>query len=159
MFNAYQAVLPLKLFLVVLFLALIPFEIFSLPGQFAYMAKENPDQAYLRWPFTVITVFWVLCVQAIVVSTWKLLGMVEKDRIFSESAFAWVDAIVAAIAAGWIVLLGVFVYVGFKADDPGVLVLMFLTLIGTAVVGLLMLVMRALLRLATNLQTDMEGVL
>jgi high-affinity Fe2+/Pb2+ permease len=101
----------------------------------------------------------VLCIQVVIVSTWKLLTLVKNDRIFSEASLAWVDAIVWAIVAAWLVLLGVFLYVGFNADDPGLPLLLLLMLIGIAVVGLLMVVMRALLRQATTLRTDMEAVI
>ncbi|MEU6074216.1 DUF2975 domain-containing protein [Micromonospora sp. NPDC047074] len=150
---------PLRVFLVVLFGILVMFQTFSLPGQFAHMAKESPDLAYLRWPMTAVSVFWVLCVQVVIVSTWKLLTLVKKDRIFSEAAMSWVNAIVWAIVAAWVVLLGVFLYFGFKASDPGLPLLLFLMLIGVAVLGLLMVVMRALLRQATTLRTDMEAVI
>ncbi|WP_406104908.1 DUF2975 domain-containing protein [Micromonospora globbae] len=147
------------MFLVLLFGILVVFETMSLPGQFAHMAKESPDLAYLRWPATAVTVFWVICVQVVIVATWKLLTMVKHDRIFSQGALAWVDAIVWAIAAAWVVLVGVFLYVGFRADDPGLPLLLFLLVVGVAVLGLLMVVMRALLRQATTLRTDMEAVI
>ncbi|NMH79016.1 DUF2975 domain-containing protein [Pseudonocardia xinjiangensis] len=159
MFTEHRAVAPLRVFLVLLFVVLVPFETLSLPGQFAHMAEESPDLAYLRWPLTAVTVFWVVCVQVVIVATWKLLTMVKKDRIFSDASLVWVDAIVWAIVAAWVVLLGVFLYFGFKADDPGLPVLLFLMLTGIAVVGLLMVVMRALLRQATTLRTDMEAVI
>jgi hypothetical protein len=154
-----RAVSALRVFLVLLFAVLIPFETFSLPGQFAHMARENPDFAYLRWPATAVTVFWVLCVQAVIVCTWQLLTRVKTDRIFSPASLVWVDAIVWTIAAAWTVLVAVFLYVGFNAHDPGLPVLLFLTVIGVAVLGLLMVVMRTLLRQATTLQTDMEAVI
>ena len=69
------------------------------------------------------------------------------------------NAILGAIGAGWVVLLGVFLYVGFNATDPGLPLVLFLLLVGVAVVGLLMIVMRALLRKATTLRTDMEAVI
>ncbi|MET7750365.1 DUF2975 domain-containing protein [Micromonospora sp. NPDC005367] len=159
MVTERRAVAALRVFLVVLFGILVLFQTMSLPGQFAHMAKENPDQAYLRWPLTAVTVFWVLCVQVVIVATWKLLTMVKKDQIFTQASLAWVDAIVWAIAAAWVVLLGVFLYVGFRADDPGAPLLLFLLLIGVAVFGLLIVVMRALLRQATTLRTDMEAVI
>ena len=143
----------------VLFGILVLFQTISLPGQFAHMAQESPNDAYLRWPLTAVSVFWVLCVQVVIVSTWKLLTMVKHDRIFSEASFLWVDAIVWAIVAAWVVLVGVFLYVGFNADDPGLPLLLFLMLVGVAVLGLLMVVMRALLRQATTLRTDMEAVI
>nr|MDT0664094.1 DUF2975 domain-containing protein [Micromonospora sp. DSM 115978] len=159
MTTAHRAVSALKVFLALLFGILILFQTMSLPGQFAHMAEESPDEAYLRWPLTAVSVFWVLCVQVVVAAIWKLLDLVENGRIFSDAAFGWVNAIVAAIAGAWVVLLGVFLYVGFRATDPGLPLLMFLLLVGVAVVGLLMVVMRALLRQATTLRTDMEAVI
>jgi hypothetical protein len=159
MLTANRAVAPLRVFLVLLFGILIMFQTFSLPGQFAHMAEESPDFAHLRWPATAVSVFWVLCVQVIIVATWKLLTLVKNDRIFSDAALAWVDGIVWAIVAGWVVLVGVFLYVGFNADDPGLPLLLFLMVVGVAVLGLLMVVMRALLRQATTLRTDMEAVI
>jgi hypothetical protein len=159
MITEHRVVAALRVFLVLLFGILVVFQTLSLPGQFRYMAEESPDQAYLRWPATAITVFWVLCVQVVIVSTWKLLTLVKKDRIFSEASLTWVNVIVWAIAAAWLVLLGVFLYVGFRASDPGLPLLLFLLLVGVTVLGLLMVVMSALLRQATTLRTDMEAVI
>jgi hypothetical protein len=159
MITERRVVNLLRIFLVVLFGVLVVFQTMSLPGQFAYMARENPDQAHLRWPLTIIFVFWVLCVQVVIVATWKLLTLVNKDRIFSDAAMTWVNAIVWAIAAGWLVLVGVFLAVGFNADDPGLPLLLFLLVVGVSVLGLLMVVLRALLRQATALRTDMQGVI
>lgn len=159
MIAEHRAVAPLRVFLVVLFAVLVVFQTLSLPGQFAHMAKESPEDAYLRWPLTALAVFWVLCVQVVIVATWMLLTRVKKDRIFSPASLRWVDAIVWAIAAAWVVLVGVFLYVGFRADDPGMPMLLFLMVVGVAVLGLLMVVMRALLRQATALRTDMEAVI
>ncbi len=159
MVTEHRAVAALRVFLVVLFGVLVLFQTFSLPGQFAHMAAESPQDAYLRWPATVVAVFWVLCVQIVIVATWKLLSLVKSDRIFTEASLKWVDAIVWAIAAAWVVLVGVFLYVGFNADDPGLPLLLFLLTVGVSVLGLLMVVMRALLRQATTLRTDMEAVI
>ena len=152
-------VAALRVFLAMLFAVLIPFEALSLPGQFAYMAEESPDMAYLRWPATAVTVFWVLCVQAVLVATWKLLTLVKRDRIFTEASLVWVDVIVWATAAAWVVLGIVFLYIGFTADDPGLPILLFLMTVGVTVLGLLIIVLRALLRQATTLRTDMEAVI
>ncbi|MFF0153896.1 DUF2975 domain-containing protein [Micromonospora sp. NPDC005203] len=159
MVTEHRAVAALRLFLGVLFVVLIGFQTFSLPGQFAHLAQESPEQAYLRWPLTAITVFWVLCVQVVIVSTWKLLSLVKNDRIFTEASLRWVDLIVWAVGAAWVVLVGVFLYVGFNADDPGGPILLFLLTMGVTVLGLLLVVMRALLRQATTLRTDMEAVI
>lgn len=159
MLTERRAVAALRVFLVVLFGVLVVLQTMSLPGQFAHMAKESPEQAYLRWPATAVAVFLVLCVQVVIVSTWKLLTRVRQDSIFSEESLRWVDVIVGAIGAAWLVLLGVFLYVGFTAGDPGLPLLLFLLVVGVSVLGLLMVVMRALLRQATTLRTDMEAVI
>jgi hypothetical protein len=159
MVNEHRAVAPLRAFLVLLFGILVVFQTLSLPGQFAHMAEESPELAYLRWPLTAVSVFWVLCVQVVIVSTWKLLTMVKYDRIFTEASLGWVDAILWAIAAAWVVLVGVSGYFGLKADDPGLPLLLLLMMVSVAVLGLLMVVMRALLRQATALRTDMEAVI
>ncbi|MBA2952511.1 DUF2975 domain-containing protein [Nocardioides sp. MAH-18] len=154
-----SAVLVLRVFLVLLFGVLVVFQTLSLPGQFRHMAEENPHDASLRWPATIVAAFLVLCVQVVVVAIWKLLSMVQEDRIFSEASFTWVNAILGAIGAAWVVLGCIFVLVGFNADDPGPIMLLLLVLVGVTVVGLLMIVMRALLRQATTLRTDLDGVI
>ncbi|RSN62527.1 DUF2975 domain-containing protein [Amycolatopsis sp. WAC 04182] len=159
MITGQRAVAPLRVFLVLLFGVLVLFQTMSLPAQFAYLARHDPEMAYLRWPATAISIFWVLCVQAVIVATWQLLTLVKKDRIFTEASLRWVDAIVWAILAGWVVLAGVFLYVGFNAEDPALPLLLFLALVGVAVLGLVMAVMRTLLRQATTLRSDMEQVI
>ncbi|WP_414937859.1 DUF2975 domain-containing protein [Amycolatopsis sp. cmx-11-51] len=159
MITAQRAVAPLRVFLVLLFGVLVLFQTMSLPGQFAHMARQDPDMAYLRWPATAVSIFWVLCVQVVVVATWQLLTLVKKDRIFTEASLRWVDAIVWAILSGWVVLAGVFLYVGFNADDPGLPLLLFLAVIGVAVLCLLIIVLRTLLRQATILRSDLEQVI
>ncbi|MBY6539629.1 DUF2975 domain-containing protein [Rhodococcus sp. BP-349] len=159
MITERRVVATLRVFLVGLFALLVLFQVMSLPGQFAHMARENPDSAYLRWPLTALTIFWVVCVQIVVIATWKLLTLVRRDRIFSDAAFVWVDAIVRAIVAAGVSLGVVFLVVGFNADDPGPVLLLFLLCMIVGVAALLMTVMRALLRKATDLHTDLEGVI
>jgi len=149
----------LRIALVVLFGILVVFQTLSLPGQFRYLAEQNPEDAALRWPATAITVFWVLCVQVVIVATWRLLTLVRRDRIFTEASLGWVDAIVWAVAAGWLVLVAVLLWVGVHADDPGLPMLLFLATAVVTVVALVLLVLRALLRQATALRTDMDQVI
>jgi hypothetical protein len=155
----HRVVVPLRVLLVMLFAGLVVAQVLSMPGQFAYMAREEPDLAYLRWPLTIWSILELLCVQVVIVCTWKLLTLVAADRIFSEEAFGWVDAIIWALGAGWVLFLGVFVYLGFQANDPGLPMVMFgMALVGGVVV-LLVVVLRALLRQATTLRADMEAVI
>ena len=79
-----RAVLPLRIFLVVLFGVLVVLQTFSLPGQFRHEAQVHPENAEWRWPLTVLAVLCVLAAQVIVVATWKLLGLF-KDDVLPES--------------------------------------------------------------------------
>jgi hypothetical protein len=157
--SVRRVVLPLRVLLVVTFAAMLMLQFFSLPGQFAHMAKEHPGDAFLRWPLTIFGGLEVLCVQVVIVCTWRLLTLVQRDRIFSERSLVWVDGIVAAIAAGWLLLFAFGLYVGSRADDPGNLVVLLVLLLAGGVLGLLMVVMRELLRQATTLRTDMDAVI
>jgi hypothetical protein len=159
MLTVGRVVIPLRVVLILLFGILVVFQTLSLPGQFAYMAREDPDIAYLRWPLTVVTVFWVLCVQVVIVCAWQLLTLVKDDRIFSEASMAWVDAIVWAVAGAWVTLLAVAFFVVVTWRDPALPLLLLLMSLGVTVLGLLLVVLRALLRQATALRTDMEAVI
>ncbi|WP_290058207.1 DUF2975 domain-containing protein [Amycolatopsis solani] len=153
------AVAALRVFLVVLFGVLVVFQTLSLPGGIAYTTSQNPHDAGLRWPLTAIAVFLVLCVEVVLVATWKLLTLVKNDRIFTPASLKWVDVIVWAVAAAWLVFVGMLLFVGFNADDPGMPMLLFLVTVAITVFGLLLVVMRALLRRATTLQSDLEAVI
>ena len=135
MITERRAVLALRVFLVVLFSVLVVFQTLSMPGQFRYMAEQSPEDAYLRWPLTAIAVFWILCVQVVIVSIWKLLSLVTSGRIFSEESFSWVDLILRAIAAGWVVMVGACVWVANGADDPARRCVLFLLTVAVTVVG------------------------
>ena len=63
------------------------------------------------------------------------------------------------LATAWALLAGLFLYVGFNADDPGAPMLLLLLLLGSGSFSLLVVVMRNLLQQATTLRTDMEAVI
>ena len=63
-----------------------------------------------------------------------------------------------AIVAAWAMLVVVLVLVGINATDPGLPLLLFLVVVIVTVAALLMVVMRALLRQATSLRSEMDTV-
>ncbi|WP_394615598.1 DUF2975 domain-containing protein [Lentzea sp. JNUCC 0626] len=159
MISERWAVIALRFFLVALFGVLVMLETLSIPGSYRYSLEQHPDRAGENLAIMIVAIFWVLCVQVVLVATWKLLTLVRKDLIFTEAAIKWVDVMVWAIAAGWVVLVAVFIYLGTIADDPGVLVLFFVLTTGVSVIGLVLVVMRALLQRATTLRSEMESVI
>ena len=155
----------LRVFLAALFAFGLLMQIMSLPGQFGHDAAEAPEYAHLSWTFLVVTELAALGLQIVIVCIWRLLSMVQKDRIFSEASLVWVDAIVWTFVAGWAVLVAVSTYIsGFlfftpELRDPGLPILLFgFALIATVLV-LLMVILRALLRQATVLRADMDVVI
>lgn len=153
------AVLALRIVLAVAFLLLLLLQVMSLPGQFSHMAAEDPQRAHLQWPLTVTAILVVAGLQVIIAGTWKLLTMVQHDRIFRTEALVWVDVVVWAIAGAWMMLAVFSAIVVLHADDPGVPLLLILMLVAGAALGLVVVVMRALLQQAVELRSDMEGVI
>ncbi|MEI4270271.1 DUF2975 domain-containing protein [Klenkia sp. LSe6-5] len=149
----------LRIFLVALFGVVLVLQFFSFPGQFAYMARVDADLAWLRWPLTAVAFGTLLGFEVVLVATWKLLGMVERDRIFTTRALRWVDLVVRATAGGGAVFAVGFVLVGVNATDPGLPLLLFVVGLGIVVVELVVLVLRSLLRQATELRADLEQVI
>jgi uncharacterized membrane protein len=158
-------VVPLRVLLVLVFAGLLVAQIMSLPGEFRQMAAENPDAGFIPWLLLTFAILEVLCFQVVILCTWRLLTLVRADRIFSDESFVWVDVIVWAVAAAWVMLAGVSAYlVGViyftpELRDPGTPILLTgMVLIG-AVVVLTVVVLRALLRQATVLRSDLEEVI
>ena len=164
MSHLRRVVLPLRILLVLVFAALVAAQIFAVPEMLPDLPDPSLEQSFMRGTMLAVLVLGLVCVQAVIVCTWQLLTLVAHDRIFSRSSLPWVNAIVWAIATGWGMLFGAFVCAYYfiideVSDDPVLPALLLVLLLIGAVVGLLMLVMRALLRQATTLRADMEAVI
>ena len=164
MTHLRHVVLPLRVLLVIAFAALLAAQVWAVPAVLPELTDPTLERSSMRWVMLAVAVLGLACVQVVVVCTWKLLTLVTTDRIFSPGALPWVNAIVWAITAGWLMLLATFVcayyfIVDEVSDDPALPALLLLLLLVGAVLGLLVVVMRALLRQATNLRADMEAVI
>ena len=160
----HRVVLPLRVLLVSLFAALLAAQVGAVPRLVPDIAAPSLEQAAVQWVMLGSAGLALLCVQVVVVCTWRLLTLVTHDRIFSADALPWVNAILGAMAAGWALLLGTSVcsyyfVIDAVSDDPALPAVLLVLLLVGAVVGLLMVVMRALLRHATSLRTDLESVI
>ncbi|TQN41157.1 DUF2975 family protein [Blastococcus colisei] len=164
MTHLRRVVLPLRTLLVIVFVALVVAQIWGVPGLLPDLAEPTLERSAMKVAMATVSVLALVCVQVVIVCTWKLLTLVTNDRIFSASALPWVNGIVRATVVGWGMLLGAFVcsyyfIVDEVSDDPALPALLLLLLLVGAVLGLLMVVMRALLRQATTLRADMEAVI
>jgi len=152
----------LTLLFAVMVVAQVALLVAALPDLLVLPAAVPPPLRAFRWTLVVVTVLGLLCLEIVIACTGKLLTLVQRDQIFSASALPWVDTIVWTIAAAGAVLLCATVPVAMYAqydDAPGLMGVPLLMLMAVTALGLLMVVMRALLRQVTTLRTEMEAVI
>ena len=139
----------LKVVLSIFFALSLMLQFFSFPGQFRYMAEQEPENAYLRWPLTALAFTMILAVQIIVVSVWKIVDALEKE-LAKKTQLKFVNYAIAALSYIWLVIASGLILLLLNADDPGLPVV--ITVIETAVtsVGLLFLFYRRLLKRALD---------
>ena len=134
----------LKVVLSIFFALSLMLQFLSFPGQFRYMAEQEPENAYLRWPLTALAFTMILAVQIIVVSVWKIVDALERE-LGKQTQLKFVNFAIAALSYIWLVMASGLILLLLNADDPGLPVV--ITVIETAVtsVGLLFLFYRRLL--------------
>jgi heme/copper-type cytochrome/quinol oxidase subunit 2 len=139
----------LKVVLSIFFALSLMLQFLSFPGQFRYMAEQEPENAYLRWPLTALAFTMILAVQIIVVSIWKIVDALEKE-LGKKTQLKFVNYAIAALSYIWLVIASGLILLLLNADDPGLPVV--ITVIETAVtsVGLLFLFYRRLLKRALD---------
>jgi heme/copper-type cytochrome/quinol oxidase subunit 2 len=139
----------LKVVLSIFFALSLMLQFLSFPGQFRYMAEQEPENAYLRWPLTALAFTMILAVQIIVVSIWKIVDALERE-LGKQRQLKFVNYAIAALSYIWLVIASGLILLLLNADDPGLPVV--ITVIETAVtsVGLLFLFYRRLLKRALD---------
>ena len=159
MLRSRWIVLLLRVVLVVAALWLAVILVMSMPGE---LSDEAPA---FRVPAQIVLSIVILSVLAVIVCIWRLLTLVRRDRIFSDEARRWVDAIVWALGIGWSVFavaaLALTTYIFFTPEirDPGIPMALFGLVVLSALPVLLMLVMRGLLQQATGYRAELEEVI
>lgn len=155
-----SVILALRVLLALVFLVLLLGQAVVIPDFAAESAAAFPEVAFLAAPYTVIAVAGIACVQAGLFATWVLLSMVERNAIFSEHAFRWVNVIIGAAIALTILTLfaGIHLSAVVQVGGPGVLLAVSAAGIAGASIVLLMFVMRGLLRSATTLENELAEV-
>ncbi len=127
----------------------------------------GPAVVDLRLPLVVITVLGIGTTQVVMVCLWRLLTMVQRGTVFSETAFRFVDRIIAAVAGAALLAftLGVTLAPG-DAVAPGVVLLIGGAAVVLAGIALVVVVMRQLLAQAVardveahQLQAELDEVI
>ena len=141
MFNPVKL---LKLTFAIFFALLLMLQFLSFPGQFRYMAEQEPENAYLRWPLTFLTFFVIAAIQICVINLWRLIdNLIENGEIklrikYINQSLISIGFIWSVIAIGWVLLVS-------NADDPGLPVVVTVIECAITAVALLYLVYRQLL--------------
>lgn len=166
MLTTQRAVAPLRVLLALLLGLAVAAQVAllagTLPDLLARTDDDVPELTTFLWTVLAVAVLGLVCVEVVIVCTWQLLTLVRRDRIFSAGSLPWVDAIVRAIGAAWVLLVIAFfpAFAFADVDDaPGLAALVLVLGVVVGAVWLLMVVMRALLRQATTLRSDMEAVI
>jgi len=154
-----RLLIPLRAALALLFVLLVVLQTLSFPGQFAHEAQEHPGHEGLRWSLTAFVAVEILCFEVVLLCTWRLLSMVRDDAIFTERALRFVDVIITALAAAWVLAAAGALWAVWEADDPGTPLLLFVVLLFAGTIGLVVVVLRELLRQAAGLRTELAQVI
>jgi len=141
----------------------------SLFGQILVIPNSGVDELRYYFPhgpmlvvYAGLAILGVACAQVAMAAVWMLLAMIERDALFSPKAFRWIDVIIGASAAATLLSLGVVVHLMFTSMPNMIFFGAWLFAIACAAVGasfaMLMVVVRGLLRKATDLETEMAEV-
>ncbi|MGW7517680.1 DUF2975 domain-containing protein [Streptomyces sp. NPDC054796] len=125
-----------------------------------------PPYAPFAAPYVTVAILGVACVQVALVAVWMLLSMVEREAIFTPTAFRWVDVIIGSSTVATLLALGVTGHLAvatIPSPDDGMDIMSALAAATACVAvgaafAMLVVIMRGLLRKATDLQTEMAEV-
>jgi hypothetical protein len=141
-------------------------QIVVIPTTAADEVDRFPPYAPFATPYVTVAIIGVACVQVALVAVWMLLTMVQRDAIFTPLAFRWVDTVIGSSLVATLLMTGVAGHLALadipSPDDGMELIGALGAAIATVGVGvafaMLTVIMRSLLRKATDLQTEIAAV-
>lgn len=107
-----------------------------------------------RVALVALAAIFVLTLQVSAVCIWRLLTMVRSGSVFSQGAFRYVDTIIGAMAVAALTIFVLAVLLAPGSAAPDLIGLLCGATLVTAGGALLMVVMRMLLRLATQREAE-----
>jgi hypothetical protein len=115
-------------------------------------------ELWARITFVTIAVLGVVTMQVFAICVWQLLTRVRKGSIFSESSFRYVDVIIGAIAAAAVLMFALAVLLAPGGTAPGIVGLICGGALVLGGVALLVVVMKALLKQATDREHEARAL-
>lgn len=154
-----STIVVLKVILAVLLALLLACQLFIVPTVAAQSAWRFHEVAFLQVPGIVVGVLFLVCVQVVLVCVWRLLSLVREDSIFSERAFAGVDVSLGAVGCATLLVVVTLVTLSAAGVRNGSITLLcILGIVVGAGLSLLIVVLRGLLRKASQLEHDLSEV-
>ena len=161
------AILALRAVIALMFASLLVVQGMVVPAIGRDIDDGGTEVAHLRWTVPAIAFLGVVTVQVALFGIWRLLTMVRRDTVFSARAFRYVDVVIGcALAATLLAMVLSFVLAPGEAVAPGLVLLVVVGGAGTALVALLVLVLRILLAkavaldsTATTLRAELDEVI
>lgn len=152
--------LALKIVLSIILIGLMGFQLVVLPVTVSDMAEMDQPSARLLYSCLALSMVWFVSPLVVVVSTWRLADLVAQGHIFSDRPFWWVNAMAYSAFAGCVPIVLMAGLLGANhALHPGV----FFAMVGAAMaclgVGLIVLVLRGLLRRAVLMRDELDVVI
>ncbi|WP_327702149.1 DUF2975 domain-containing protein [Streptomyces decoyicus] len=142
-------------------------QVVVIPTTAADEVDRFPPYAPFATPYVTVAVIGIACVQVALVAVWMLLAMVRHGAIFTPLAFRWVDTIIGSAIVATLLALGVTGHLAV-ADIPsphdgmellGALAAAVASVGVGAAFAMLVVIMRSLLRKATDLETEIAEVI
>ena len=153
------AIVTLKTLILALIALLLVCQVFVVPAVAQQMVDRSPQLGYLQLPGIIVTVGFLLCVQVALVCVWRLLSLVRASIIFSETAFTYVNIVLGLVALATLLIVGSFITLALAGvASPSVTILCWLGIVVGSGLALLVVVMRGLLRQASQLERDLAEV-
>jgi len=141
-----------KALIVILFAAIVFCQVVFVPINATSFALAAPEFAALEVPGIIMVDALLLCGQVVLICVWALLSRVAREDIFDATALLWVDVIITSIvAAGVLVIAGLVLLSLASAGSPFLALMGVIAVICAAGLALLVVVMRGLLKQATQL--------
>ena len=113
-----------RLSLIALFGIVTVLQLFSFPGQFAYMRRANGLSLLIEILLTLVVALLFACAQIAIISLWKIINHIEQGRFHSRTSYLWMNRLVLSLKTATLFPILLILIVAPKADDPGVMVLL-----------------------------------
>lgn len=82
------------------------------------MAENEPENAHLRWPLTLLVFSMIAAIEVGLVCIWKLINNLSvKGEVLIRKKLLTV--VIFSLSYIWIIAAFVWLFVTWNADDPG----------------------------------------